>query len=606
MLRSLAAILAFDDAEARGYSPPHFMFIAHGEKVRKHSRWILGGILILLIPGFIMLFTQTSSRERREEDMPTLRGKPIPAAEYDAAVRDVRDQYFISAGRALPSTPEMQDELKREAVRRILQLRKANALGIRAPDEIFEQWIRSQPIFHNERGQFDGDRYRRFMILLNNQRITETRFLELMRDDFILGQLRDWIMAGAVATPQQIQLSYGPMHEKLTIDLVQFTMDDNKTPITVSDADAENHFNARKEAFRKPALVKVRYAFFAIKDLKKNAKVSDADVDAYYDENRSRYPEVVNLTTNITAGATNLVTSINSNALATVKTDIRDMLAALAARRQAAELAQQLAVKLVPDEKAPRANLTALATNMNAIVKETNFFSQDDAVPGVSGRSFYETAFWLARRPDPPFSDAIECPDGCYVLEHLDGKPSRIPGFAEVKQEVVDRIKSERRYDATVQQGRDILTKLTGLLAAGKTFSNACVELTLKADTYGPFTAEDQDFAAPASTRIQQACLGMPTGSVSEFITTSTGGQFFFLRERRPPEAAAFEADRARATEQVLMRNRRALYESWLQALLQEEQINFGKPRPRAIPQPEKEEETSEPQPAAAPPPPTS
>jgi len=582
------------------------MFISHGEKVRKHSRWILGGILVLLIPGFIMLFTQTSSRERREEDLPTLRGKPIPAAEYESARRDVRDQYYISSGRELPSTPQMQDELKHEAVRRFLQLRKAHQLGIRAPDEIFEQWIRSQPVFRNERGMFDPDRYRRFMILLNNHHISEARFLELMREDFILGQLRDWIVAGAKATPQEVQLNYGPMHEKVTIDLVQFDMADNKDPITVSDADAEAYFKARKETFRKPAFVKVRYAFFAIKDLKKNAKVPDADVDAFYDENRPRYPEVVVLTTNITASVTNIVTSINSNALATVKSDIRDTLTALAARRQAGELAQQLAVKLVPETSAPRPDFTSTATNMNAIVKETDYFAQGDVVPGVSGRAFYETAFWLARRPEPPFSDAIECPDGCYVLEYLDGKPSRIPDFAEAKQQVMDRLKTERRYDATIQQGRDALAKLQPLLAAGKTFSNACAELKLKTDTYGPFTADDQDFAAPAANRIQQACLGMPTGVVSEFITTSTGGQFFFLRERRPPEASAFEADRANVTEQVLNRNRRALYESWLQSLLQEEQVNFGKPRARPVPQPEPEEETTEPQPAPAPPPPAS
>ncbi len=582
------------------------MFIAHGEKVRKHSRWILGGILILLIPGFIMLFTQTSGRERREEDLPTLRGKPIPVADYEQARYNVRDLYYISSGRELPSTPQMQDELKREAVRRFLQLRKARELGIRAPDEVFEQWVRTHPVFRNERGAFDAERYRRFMILLNNHRISESRFLELMQEDFILGQLRDWIVSGAKVTPQEAQLNYGPLREKLTIDLVQFNMDDNKTPITVSDADAEAYFNTHKETFRKPAIVKVRYAFFPIKDLKKGMKVSDADVDAYYDENRSRYPEVVNLTTNITAGATNLVTSINSNALATVKSDIRESLAALQAQRRAAELAQALAVKLVPEPGTPRPDFTTAATNMNAIVKETDYFAQDDAVPGVTGRSFYETAFWLARRPDPPFSDAIECPDGCYVLEYLDSKPSRIPGFAEAKQQVVDRLKTERRYDATIEQGRNALAKIQPLLAAGKTFSNACVELKLKADTYGPFTADDQDFAAPAASRIQQACLGMPTGVVSEFITTATGGQFFFLRERRPPEAAAFEADRARTTETLLSRNRRALYESWVQSLLQEEQVNFGKPRPQAVAQPEREEEPTEPQPAPAPQPSTS
>ena len=59
------------------------MFIAHGEKVRKHARWILAGVLVILVPGFVALFTTTGGRERREEDLPTLRGKPVNPAEFE-------------------------------------------------------------------------------------------------------------------------------------------------------------------------------------------------------------------------------------------------------------------------------------------------------------------------------------------------------------------------------------------------------------------------------------------------------------------------------------------------------------------------------------------
>jgi peptidyl-prolyl cis-trans isomerase D len=579
------------------------MFIAHGDKVRKHSRWILGGILILLIPGFIMLFTQTSGRERSEEDLPMMRGKPIHAAEYETARREVRDLYFISTGRELPNTPQMQDEVKREAVSRLLQLRKAQEVGVRASDAAVELWVRNHPIFRGENGQFDPNRYQRFLAMMINRGITEARFLELMRGDFVLGQLRNWVMAGAKVTPQEVQSSYGPLHERVTIDLVAFEMNDNKTPITVTDADAEAYFNAHKAAFRKPALVKVRYACFSFNELKKTSKVSDTDVTAYYDENRTRFPQVIVLATNIVAGATNVVSRVDSNALATVKLEIREMLGVLDARRRAAAAASELAVKLVPESGAARPNFTKTATAMNAIVKETDYFSQNDAVPGVSGRGFHETAFWLARRPEPPFSDAIEGPEGCYVLEYLDGKPARIPDFKEVKQQVVDQLKTERRYDATIEEGKTAREKIRPILAAGKTFSNACAELKLKCETYGPFTASDESFAAPGSTRIQQAVLGMQVGALSEFIGTATGGEFFHLRDRKPADGATFEAERAGITEQILNRNRRALYESWVQSLLREEKVDFGKPRAivAPMPTPESEEDTAASQPAPAP-----
>ena len=439
------------------------------------------------------------------------------------------------------------------------------------------------------------------MIMLNNRGIGEARFLEIMRENFIIGQLQDWVGASAKVTPQQVQLQYAPLHEKNTIELAQVEMSDNKDAITVTDADAEAYFNSHKDTFRKPALVKIRYAFFSNTDFQKKAAVPDADVEAYYDENRFRFPEAVLVTTNITGSVTNLVTGINSNALVTVKTNIRELLTGQQARRLAGEAAQTLAIKLVPEPNAPLPDFSKLATAAGAAVKETDFFSQNDTVPGVDGRDFYSTAFWLARRPDPPFSDAVESPEGCYVLQYLDGKPARIPAFTEVKQEVTDRLKNDRRYEATLKQGKEALDKVRQLVAGGQSFSNACAQLNLKTETYGPFTASDPQFPAPASGRIQQAVLSMTVNSLSEFITTATGGVFFQLKDRQPPDAAAFEADRVQITQQLIGRARNAAFQSWVQNLLRDEQVNFGKPRARPTPTPEpEEEEPIEPQPAPA------
>ena len=59
------------------------MFIAHGEKLRKHARWIMAGVLLLLIPGFIALFTTTGRTDRQGGDLPTIHGKPINATEME-------------------------------------------------------------------------------------------------------------------------------------------------------------------------------------------------------------------------------------------------------------------------------------------------------------------------------------------------------------------------------------------------------------------------------------------------------------------------------------------------------------------------------------------
>lgn len=568
------------------------MFIAHGEKVRKHSRWILGGILILLIPGFIALFTTTGGRERKADDLPTLRGKPLNAAEFETAKQSVRDQYVISSGRQLPRSPEVEDAVTREAVLRILLQRQAHTLGIRVPDEVLLAQIRSLPIFANESGQFDGERYRRFMIFLNNHGISEPRFEQLMREQALIGQLQAMVADTAKVTPTEVELNYAPLHERLFIDLVRFDVADSVEKPVISEADAKAFFEQQQAQFRKPAQVKVRYAVFSFDEAKKTAKVSDAEVSEYYEQNQARY---IRLDTNTAAVVT--------NSLDQVKDEIRDTLLLTAAQRQAGEQAERFAVKLVPEAGAPRPDFAKLAGEVGAKVAETGYFAQNDTIPGVDGsRAFIQAAFALSYRPEPPFSDPVPGADGYYVLEYLDGKPSRLPAFDEVKAEVVERLQKQRVYEATVSKAREALDKVRQSVNASNAFTTACAELKLVAEAHGPFTLADEKLDLPAAPRIQQAALGMTTNSISELIPTASGAVFFNLKDRQPFDRAEFEKDKAAFTQQLLQRNRQAMFESWLGKLWQDEQVTLGKLRSRpAAPEAEPEEST-EPQPAPPPP----
>src|ERR1041385_3552467 len=95
----LPVILAFDDVADGEYPPAAFMFIAHGEWVRKHARWILGAILVLLIPGFVALFTTTGRSARGQSDLPPVGGKPVNVPQFEKARSAVVAQYIMNAGR---------------------------------------------------------------------------------------------------------------------------------------------------------------------------------------------------------------------------------------------------------------------------------------------------------------------------------------------------------------------------------------------------------------------------------------------------------------------------------------------------------------------------
>ena len=540
------------------------MFIAHGVWIRKHSRKIFLVILIVLVPSFIALFTTSTSREQRQEDLPTVGGKPVKAADFERQRNISLAEYIIATGKEIPGTAEFHDQVTQEAVVRMLLVREAEELGIRVTDNEVIQHIHTLQVLRNEMGQFDTERYRQYMIVLHTRGVTEAQFEEVVRDNLIRARLQELVTSAAKVTSQQVTLAYAPLHEKVWIDLVEFNAASNNVPVVVADDEARAFFEKNKEAYRVPRQIKVRYAYFAVAEEKKSVKIADSDIAEFYERNKTGYADTNNV----------------AKPLDAVKDEVREDLLKLRADRLAQDRATELTVKLVQEPCAAKPDFAKLCSASGITPQETEFFSLRGKVPGIqAGPQFNQAAFALT--PEIAFSDPVPGEDGYYVLEYLAAKPSEIPPFEQVKGEVIDQLTRQKTYEATVKQGEDALAQVKKLIAEGKTFDQACAELKLKIESPGPFTISDEKLDLPAASRIQQTALGMATNTVSEFIATENGGLFFHLKDRKPPEAAEFEKDKADFAQQVLQRDRQAMYRSWVSALIRNERVNFGRLRSR-------------------------
>ena len=539
------------------------MFIAHGEKLRKNARWIMAGVLLLLIPGFIALFTTTGRTDRPGGDLPTIKGKPVNAAEFERMESLVQAQYVVLQGRDLRKTAASLDQLKQEALIQLLMDRKAEELGVHVSDAELAQQVRRLPVLLNEAGQFEPERYRRLTIYLNNHGINEGAFEQVLRTQLLHEKLQQLVTAVAQATPAEVQQAYLPLHEKLTIDLVRFDMADNHAPITTSNEEVRAFYEQSKESFRTPARVKVRYATFPVADALKTIKLSDDEITEFYDRNKFKYTDTNNV----------------PKPLAAVKAELQDELLKLRAERAAGDRATELTVKLVRQTETAKPDFGKLCASMGAVVQETGYLTAHDKLTDLAvGQDFLQKAFSLT--PDQPYSDPIAGTNAFYVLEYIDGRPSTIPPFEEVQDQATAQVKQLRRYASTLEQARATVEQLKKLVAGGKTFASACAELKLKVETPAPFTVSDEKPEVPAPASIQQASLGMKVGAISDVLRTLTGGVVFSLRNRQPADLAEFEKNKEQITRQVLQRNRQALFNDWIQALIHSEQVDFKiKPR---------------------------
>jgi peptidyl-prolyl cis-trans isomerase D len=492
-------------------------------------------------------------------------------------------QITMNTGRQPLRSLEAEDRLNIDAVHRLLLMRKARELGIRASDEDVIRQIRAQPILRNEQGQFDPGRYQRFMIYLNNLGVSESLLEEIMREQVVLARLRALVTDGLKVTPTEMSLYYTPLHEQATIDYVEFDVADYKEPIEINENEVRTYYDQNREALRKPAQVKVRYVYFTVTDAKKSLTLSDNEIAEYYERNKDKYVDAEK----------------KPKPLAEVKDEVRSDLLDLRAERLAGDRATSFSVKLVQEPGAPRPDFVKIAAEFGVTPHETGFFSAGETVPGIEAdRQFDQAA--LALGPDMLFSDPVRGKDGYYVLEYLDGKPSRIPSFEEAKQEVIDRLKQRAAYEAIVKRGREDATKVQQAVAAGKSFSAACAELGLQVKTAPPFTAVEEVKDLPAARTVQEVALGMATNSVSEFIPFPTGGLFFHLKGRTPPNPENFEKDKPLLERQLLDRDREALFTDWVNSLIIQERVDYKPQAPPPTRQgvPEETEPAEEPAPA--------
>ena len=565
------------------------MFIAHGERVRKYMPWILAGVLVLMLPGFLVMFGPSASLKQQRSQLPTLRGKPVDFGEFQNVRTSVLTEIVMNTGRRPTGSAQMEDEINIRTIQRVILLRKARELGIRISDEEVVRNIRSQPLLMNAQKQFDPDRYQRYVIYLNNLGVSESQFEEAMREQAELQQLRALIASAGNVTPAALDLAYAPLREQSIIDYVMLDAADHKEPFNVKDDEARAFYEQNREKFRKPALVKVRYVYFTISDASKSVTVADDEISEFYDRNKDKYVDAEK----------------KAKPLADVKNAAKQDLVDVRADRLAGDRATGFSVKLVREPgAATNPDFTKIAAELGLTPKETDFFDVRSTVNGVdAGQQFNQAAFALS--PEVPFSDPVRGTNGYYVLEYVASKPSEIPTFEEVKDQVLSRIKQQLAFNVTVKQGQEVDAKVRTAVAAGKSFADACASLGLKVKTSEPFTHDDETstlpFDNPVKARVKEMVLGMTTNSVSDFVVTTNGGLFFHLKQRMPPKSEKSGDAKKQLEALLLERNREELFEDWANAVVRAEQIGY---KPKASPA-EQAPPAEEPEPAAQPAPPS-
>lgn len=225
------------------------------------------------------------------------------------------------------------------------------------------------------------------------------------------------------------------------------------------------------------------------------------------------------------------------------------------ARRAAERLKESKDVGRVAAEFAAEANM-----GQAEMVRETPFVKPGDDVPEIGSSPQFEGAIAPLNNAGE-VGDRVSIKNGFAVPLLVERRDPRVPDFAEIRNQVVERVRSERAKSQLEQTARDLAanTNSAGDLKA------AAERLGLKAETADAFKLESSLGQLGVSSAADAAINNLKAGEVTK-TPVKIGESWVVVgaTKRTDADLAEFAKQREQLTEQALSESRIGVYEDYL------------------------------------------
>jgi hypothetical protein len=372
-------------------------------------------------------------------------------------------------------------------------------------------------------GGFDISKYREFVQnRLPALGFTEAQLEELVSDQLALNRLKDLLGAGLHVADSESQEYYDQAYGKLHVAVVRFRDEDFQKNVNISNDDIAKYFEAHKAELKTDEKRTVEFAAFTFSEA----------------EQKLAGKERVDALQKLANRANDFVQ------------------AALEKGPKFADVAAKFSVPVTPTGE-----FTAAAP--------------DPKLPKNTQLAQY--AFQL--KEQEPISDAIQTPDGFYVVHLLGMTASRPLTLDEAKPKITETLTKERTKQAIAARAGDVSRTIGEATKVGTPLDKALAQMGLQAERVPPFSLiepppkpepspsakpEEKKPDVPDLASIKSAMRELSPGDASDFVSTPTGGLVAVLESREPGDPAGFAAAKAMFEKNYLQSKRMVVFDEWL------------------------------------------
>lgn len=480
------------------------------EIMRKNaSGWIVKILFAVIIFIFVFAFGMSGLNSSGDPTVATVNGQAITRAEYERMYERASENLRRSNPDVSPAqlrSPQFKQLVLGQLISEKLLLDEARKLGIRASDKEVAAGIASVTAFKDAKGNFDRQRYQG---ALREIRMTPAEFEESYRNDLTMQRVKDAVGAPADVSEAQARQIFNWLGEKARIDYIEVLPVDFRKEVKVNEAEIEAYYKANQDRFKIPAQVTLRTLAFTPANLAKYQTVTDDEIAKYYAANKDALqdPEQIHA----------------RHILVAVKDSDSD-----AAKKKARERIE----KIYKEAKAG-ADFAKLAKDNSDGPSAANggdlgWFGKGAMVP-----EFEKAAFALKKGE---VSEPVKTQFGWHVIKVEDKKEGTTKTLEEAKDEIKSRLAEEKASD----KANDLLDQATDRLVSGMALTDIASELGLETETTDPMPAQYLGQTFGMSADAAKAVAALTPGEAYKSPVAVNGGYMLVEKlEDTPPSVMA-------------------------------------------------------------------
>jgi len=484
-------------------------------------------------------------------------------------------------------TGQIQNQGAVQFITGLLVLRhEAERLGLRPDAAEIADVVRKLPVFQSESGGFDMNKFSDFVrVGLGPMGLGEEHIEQLVRDELCLNEIKRLLSAGISISKGELDENFQRGYDKFYVNVIRFRSADFDKEIKITDEDVQKYYDAHKSDLKTDEKRKVEFVHLGLTEEPQQY----ANVPGPLSQ-----PEYSSIFTD------RFIQGL-IGAYAVTPPSVGNEMAAEAADEQKTltgperiEVLQKLADKATDFTQAlleKGADFKQTAAQFQLLVHETGEFTaaapdpQLKADPQLSAAAFKLTA-------QEPNSDPIQVADGFYIL-HLTGATEPRPlTLEEAKPKIVEALKKSRSRELLSTKGAEVVQQLREAKKSGQSLEAAFQTAGVKAEKVPPFSLMEEETTdsqgsekkiqaqknePPDFEAIKNAVAYLSPGEISDF-SPSGGDGFIAILEKREPSAEANAGEKKAAFEKRLLDNKeRIVFYEWLRERQQAAGLQFAK-----------------------------